>query len=484
MLKFALVEGYDQNVGDSTDSVWLEAIPARVYHTPMYGEVPVTLDKLQRMVDGFKGNVRGQEIAINYDHGEDKAKGNKAAGWFKDFAIKPSSSDPSQMSLYAAVDFTEEARKEIKEGGWKYHSLEWEDLWMDNSGKVHPDVIVGGAVTNRPIAKNMATLPVNFSESQWDALPDEDKARITKFNEEVKAATALLTANGFIVKDESKEWEHSEPGTGPTPQVGSPEQIDPGTGQPVPRIQGDPSKEDPAIGGGWRRDPLPLDPDDPNAPKSTKRDEGGSELTPEELIELKKALGLKDDAEVTAVIESAKTMFSETATLKAAVGNASKEMQFAEQFPTQFREHQELLASNRESNARAFSESVKTVTRTEGDQQVTTGKGLSALALDTVKDVHKKFSEGTATTADFENAVRVIVGGGIVEFGESGSNQGVDLIVVDASTPGGVQNARKQFAEKVAEVQREDKIDYRAALAVASQKYPDLAAAYLTPLSA
>lgn len=486
MKRLALIEAFDSTTTFGAEPVWLEALPARVYHTPMYGEVPIPVDKLERMVKGFKDNIRGQQIAVDFDHGQDPAKGHKAAGWFKDFDIRPSSSDPAQMSLYASVGFSDEAAAELRDEAWKYFSMEWEDKWMDNDGNEHPDVIMGGAITNRPVAKKMESIPINFSEKLMDELDDETKTKVKKLSEEVKAATDLLVTQGFTVHDESKEWEHSEPGTGPTPQIGSPEQPDPGVGQPVPRIQGDPAKEDPAIGGGWRRDPLPLDPDDPNAPhgKVVKRDEGGSVLTPEELAELKKALGLKDDAEVGTIVETAKTMFSETSTLKQAVELAGEEKKFAETFPTMWREHQDLLKGNREANSRTFSESVKTITRTEGEKQIPSGNGLSALALDTIAETHRKFSEGTGTVADFESAIKVVTNGGIVPFGEVGSAVPTELTDIDTNTPGGVAAARKLFAEKVATIQAEDKLEYRAAMEAAAVKYPDLAAAYRVTLPA
>lgn len=478
MLQFALAENFSSDTANADGLAWLEALPARVYHTPMYGEVAVPVEKLERMVKGFKDGIRGQEIATNFDHGEDKAKGNVASGWFKDFAIKPSSSDPNQMSLYAAVDFTEEAKKEIKDGKWKYFSLEWQDLWQNNNGEEFADVVVGGAVTNRPVAKDMATLPVNFSETLWDNLDEDTKKRVTKFSDDLKTAVTLLEDNGYTVKNESKEWEHSEPGTGPTPQIGSPEQPDPGTGQPVPRIQGDPSKEDPAIGGGWRRSPLPLDPSDPGAPKA-KRNEGGSVLTPEELAELRKILELPDDAEAPKILETVKTTFSEALSLKKAVDLVGEEKKFAEAYPTMYAEHQSLKLEGNRNRAVAFSESVKAITRPEGEKLVLTGKGLSQLAQDTIKEVHLKFSEGTATSEDFERVVKAITTGGIVDFSEVGSAiPNSDIVEINTETAQGVATTRKLFSEKISEIMVADQLTYTAAISAAAAKYPELAAAY------
>src|SRR5215471_8124529 len=152
---------------------WIEALPARVYTTPQYGEIPVTVDKLERFITNFKNNVRGQEVATDFEHGRDPAKGLQASGWYKEFKIAPSSDDPAQQSLYARVEFTNDAKQEVKDGKWKYWSLEWDDEYHTDNGEVVADIILGGGLTNRPVAKR--TMPINFSEAMWDELDDDTK---------------------------------------------------------------------------------------------------------------------------------------------------------------------------------------------------------------------------------------------------------------------------------------------------------------------
>jgi len=459
MLEYALVEGFSPNV-EFGEEVWLEALPARNYHTPQYGEVPILPDTLERMVKNFKENVRGQEVAVNFDHGMDRAKGSKAAGWFTDFDVLPSSDDPEQLSLHAKVKFTDEAEQEIKNGGWKYFSLEWDNEWLDNAGQTHKDVIVGGAVTNRPVAKNMATLPVNFSEALWNELTDEEQKKFpVKMSEEVADAIAVLDREGYEYNNESKEWEHSEPGTG------SP---------PVPRKDEDGS-DDRAITERWRRDPLPLDPNDPGAPSPNK---GEGVLTEEELAKVREALGLKADATADDIVTAAETAFSESKKFSEALSLADEDKRFSEQYPNRWAEHQKMLVESRENNAVRFSESVKQFSRPEGEKLVPTDKGLSALALDKVKEVHKKFSEGTASVADFEDAVKTIVNGGLVDFSEQGTSRESETIEFSTSTAEGIKNARVLFAEKVAQIQEQDQLDMKAALTEAAKRYPDLAQAY------
>jgi hypothetical protein len=475
----------------------------------------------------------------------DKAKGNKASGWYKEFEVRPSSSDPSQMALYAKVEFTDEAAQELKDGAWKYFSLEWDDSWQDNSGVVHNDVIIGGAITNRPIAKK--TLPINFSEAMWDEvdedtkkefavwstafvntlpdssflyvesgtkdsegkttprskrhLPYKDKsgkidlphlrnaiARIPQMKgisaslkgslqakarrllgsksmaetmtEEVKEAYDLLIEEGFDIAAESKEWEHSEPGTG------SP---------PAPRRDEDGS-DDPAIQTGSRRDTPPI-------VEELENMEGGSLLTADQIDELYKLTGIEKPApekdaegveqpvDHSELVTAVKNKFAEDMT--------PEEKKFSEDYPTQWAEMQRLTSESNARAGRAFSESVQTLKKQDGENLKPTEYGLSSQAQVVIADVHKKFAEGTATVEDFENAIKAITEAGIVRFGESGSTQQPEAIVVDTNSATGIRDARKLFAEKVKEIQNEgDGVDFNEALRLASAKFPELADAY------
>lgn len=466
MLEFALAENFDTSTVDG-DVTWLEALPARVYHTPIYGKIRVDSPKLERMVKGFKENIRGQEIAVNYDHGLDTAKGNKAAGWYRDMKIDTNAA--GEPTLKVAVQFTDEAKQEIKGGAWKYFSMEWDDEWMANDGSKHKDVIVGGAITNRPVAKGMEAIPVNFSETHYEKMTDAEKADFKKnilrvaslkiakehnFNEEV---IDRIESGELVLVDEQKEWEHSEPGTGP-----------------VPRTDEDGS-DDPAITERWRREPLPVE------ELLKVDDKGDTALNEDELKQLKEALGLAEDATTETILTTAKTQFSEAAeakTLRETVNAANEEQRFAEQYPTLHKQMREDRAKIRENDAKTFSESVEVVTRTEGEKQVPAGKGLSALALQKVAETHMKFAEGSVTLVDFEDAIKTIVNGGLVDFSENGSRRDNEEIEINTTTAAGVAAARKLFAEKVSEIQTQDKLEYDVALAEAAKRYPELAQAY------
>jgi hypothetical protein len=592
MLETAIAEVPQATADTDDNGVWIEALPARVYHTPQYGEVPIPVDKLQRMITHFKSNVRGQEIATDFEHGMDQAKGKQASGWYKDFEVRPSSDDPTQMSLWANVQLTKEAKQDVQDGKWKYWSLEWDDEYETDTGAIVPDVVIGGGLTNRPVAKR--TMPINFSEEMWNELDDDTQkkfavwstayvnklpnsaflyveagaspaggsgvaskrhlpykdsngkidlphlrnaiARIPQMkgisaekkaslqararrllsgsskaaseqDVNVQQAFELLTCAGFDIGDaqysENAAWAHSDPGI-TAPLYGATEQPDPGFGLTVPRVTGNPD-DDKAIGGGWRREPLPageptppgdtIDKDQHREPsgrdKHFNESKGGKtvEFTEEDVTELRRLLAIPDDADSDAFMSVARNAFSELKTFKDSVGQSTQEKNFSEQFPDVWAEHQRLLEANRTGGARAFAESVQRLTTPKGEgDNITfepTRNGLSALALDTIAETHKKFSEGTATTEDYENTIKAIVNGGIVEFGEVGSSAEKDLPAIDTATAQGIANTRKVFAEKVAEVQEQYKnkndgkeLEFSEAVAKTSEMYPDLAAAY------
>jgi signal peptide peptidase SppA len=286
-------------------------------------------------------------------------------------------------------------------------------------------------------------------------------------------AVGLLTGGGgneFHL--ESKEYEHSEPGTG------SP---------PAPRLDEDGS-DDLAILGRWRRDQLPIDPTAPGAPspnplpphtKAWKEDSTLSavEKTAEEIVaELRTGLNLNPDDDL---VSSVRSMFEESQALEASVAVASQEGEFATKYPALWAEHQDLLNDRAESRAREFAKSVGTIGMMEGEVMKPSKFGLSSLAIETIAEAHVKFASGRASLADFENAIKTVTQGGVVQYGEVGSARQAELPAsFDPSTAEGVVGVRKEFAQKVAEIQKKDSLPYADALTEATKAYPELAAAY------
>ena len=261
---------------------------------------------------------------------------------------------------------------------------------------------------------------------------------------------------------ESKEYEHSEPGTGSPPQ---------------PRTDED-GHDDIAIRNRWRRDDLPVYGPDAPQPNSKLRGEGmainNDQL--EALEGIRIALGSTEDnflGELKVAVEGYKD-------LQTSLAAATEEDRLKSDFPQMWREHQDLLTERRENRAKAFTDVIKTFSVMDGEQLRPSSYGLSALAMEHVTQMHLKFSDGTASLEDFENCIKGITQGGFVEYGERGSSRtrDQDLGGFDTATAEGIKNIRTVFAQKVTEIQKNDKLDFNAALTEAAKRYPELAAAY------
>lgn len=139
------------------DSTWIHALPFGQYKHPMLGIIDASLQKINGLADSVKKKVRGIEPSINLNHDNDSPDG--AAAWVKDAQVR---SD----GLWLFVDFVKDAAQKVREHKFKYFSIEFADEWEDPQGNKFNDVLVGGALTNRPFMKNL--VPINLSESVID----------------------------------------------------------------------------------------------------------------------------------------------------------------------------------------------------------------------------------------------------------------------------------------------------------------------------
>lgn len=414
--------------------LWFEALPAKTWHTPNYGEVPVTTEKLERMVTNLKGNVRGQEIATDYEHGRDPSKGIKASGWIRDAKVDKGASGIE--SLWLAVEPTPNALTEIKNKEWRYFSLEWEDEWKHpETQKTHKDVITGGGFTNRPVAKGM--MPINFSEV-------------------VAAEPEIIAEMAPDYFDEVAPEEHHNPGDDPDPNINRDDSADSKS-----RIDTPPEGEDGST---------------PSRSDTVTNNEGGDNTVNEQ--ELRELLGIGNDVDINSTIGDLKT---KAATLDGLKSQTDEVKAFAENYPDQAKELSELRELRLTDEARRFSEEVAGMRFSEGvgDDKKDSTKGLSSLAIEEIRKTARKFSDGTANIDDFKSSITAVMENGVVDYGQKGSSavrENADEVPTD------FREARRLFAEKVAEIQANDtEGDFDKAINIAAGRFPKLAEAYARP---
>src|SRR5690349_19034546 len=132
---------------------WIQALPLGTYLHPVYGEIKITPDRVQKFAANVTAKVIDKQPDIDYDH---KKRTDHAAGWVEAAEARPD-------GLWIQVDWTPKARQMLKDKEYKYFSPEFIDEWKHpKSQAVHQDVLLGGALTNRPFLKDI--LPINLSE--------------------------------------------------------------------------------------------------------------------------------------------------------------------------------------------------------------------------------------------------------------------------------------------------------------------------------
>lgn len=165
------------------------------WNHPQYGEFNITSDMLDDFIKNFQENKRGIDLAVDINH----EPNHKAVGWIKNLVKKGGD------AVFATVEWTKEGLELVKSGAYKYFSPELFFSFRDEeSGETIQNLLVGGAITNRPFFKRMKALAMSESGSNENG----EKKDILYFNlfdmskkfSEIKAeltAAEKITAEQF-----------------------------------------------------------------------------------------------------------------------------------------------------------------------------------------------------------------------------------------------------------------------------------------------
>lgn len=126
----------------------------KAVHIDKYG-VEITNDTLKSLKANFDNNVRGQEISIDYTHKNDDGE-NPAAAWIKELSLSD-----DNLNLFAKVEYTPTAEKMIKDKEYKYLSVDIDQVWWNEEGKMFNNVLCGATFTNRPIVKGLNSMKLS-----------------------------------------------------------------------------------------------------------------------------------------------------------------------------------------------------------------------------------------------------------------------------------------------------------------------------------
>lgn len=125
----------------------IQILRVATIHDHRYGTVNVTKRMLSEMVKNFKAGVRGIDLMIDYSHDT----GGEAAGWITNLELSEDG-----LELWANVSWTPSGRVALEEKKFRYVSADFDQNYKDNeSMKAHGIVLLGAALTNRPVIKKM-----------------------------------------------------------------------------------------------------------------------------------------------------------------------------------------------------------------------------------------------------------------------------------------------------------------------------------------
>ena len=136
----------------------IHVVPTGEWDHSLYGEMKITAADIAEFKRNFDEKVRLKlPITAGHDNGMNGGE-LPAIGWFKEVT------DRGVKGLYAFVEWTEDGKRLLQDGAFKYFSPEFYEQYSDpETGEKRSHVLVGGALTNRPYFRELDPV-VAFSE--------------------------------------------------------------------------------------------------------------------------------------------------------------------------------------------------------------------------------------------------------------------------------------------------------------------------------
>ena len=177
----------------------IEVLHEGKWEHPQYGIIQITDQDIDKFVESFNSKVRKVDIAVDQEHMPEKG----AAGWVR--KVKKVVED-GKSKMKASVEWTKLGAQLIKDGIFKYFSPEFDFDYEDlETHEKFENVLIGGALTNRPYFKSLA--PVALSENIYASFTgneDSEKGGENKMTkEELKAKLAEDSA--FVLSADASE---------------------------------------------------------------------------------------------------------------------------------------------------------------------------------------------------------------------------------------------------------------------------------------
>jgi len=157
--EFADPAAIRESSADGIPTSYIMLMPEGEYQHPEYGTLDFSRSKLEQFKAHFDNKVRKIEIALDVDHRANKGD-SRATGWIDDVEFRdPNGGFPG--GLWGCIKWTPYGTGFIENREYRYFSPEFGDFTDEASGKKFKDVLIGGALTNRPFLKVMPAVTLS-----------------------------------------------------------------------------------------------------------------------------------------------------------------------------------------------------------------------------------------------------------------------------------------------------------------------------------
>lgn len=183
---------------DNKKTAWIEIFRIGKWNHPKYGIIEGTKKLFNDFINNWKNNILGREISFDKTHNPEEG----ATGWVKELKIEDD-------KLKAFVEFTPWGVELIEQKGFKYFSPEYRSEYIDKeTGVIYNNVLMGGAITNRPFLTNLAPVVLSEDFEKGFSLccpsviecPNEDKYRWLKQNF-ISILNELVSLNKISIEE-------------------------------------------------------------------------------------------------------------------------------------------------------------------------------------------------------------------------------------------------------------------------------------------
>jgi hypothetical protein len=151
---------------DGKPRSWIMLMPVGNYEHPQYGKLDFTRSLLSEFKQHFDSRVRHIDIAFDRDH-----DAGEATGWLEQVQLRDD-------GLWGLVRWTTLGVQLLKDEIYRYFSPEF-GPWEDPRTKKHyENVLIGGALTNRPFLKEMPAVKLTeVSHKSWASVNKSELPR-------------------------------------------------------------------------------------------------------------------------------------------------------------------------------------------------------------------------------------------------------------------------------------------------------------------